>query len=214
MLPILLIAQQKRAYTKYITQVLKERALHDVHYFGEDEPLNIETIREINVQALQPSFVKRAFVLIGFDLLKNEGQNAFLKTAEEHRDDIQFILVARDEYRVLPTIISRCVVKRLPEALDNDWALLQTLGLFNTHATLAEVLCATQGLKKEHCIKAIAQLRNYLYSKSHMQPALYPLLEPVIEVEYQLKNNIYPEFALDYILLVLTKTIHLPLDPS
>jgi len=67
-----------------------------------------ELIKQTNV-SLNPT----VYLINDFDDASVEAQNAFLKRLEEPQDNLSFVLTAKKEDRVLPTIISRCRVIRL-----------------------------------------------------------------------------------------------------
>ncbi len=57
---------------------------------------------------------KTAFHLKSIDEASEESQNALLKTLEEPQENALFILTVKREYAVLPTILSRCELLRIP----------------------------------------------------------------------------------------------------
>jgi len=210
MLPVLLISTSHDDSQAYIDTHLASLKIVDIAVYGEESILSIDEIREVNTQALESAFRPRAFILYNFDKIKKEAQNAFLKTLEERNDENIFILVARDEYKVLPTISSRCHVYKIASIEESSTSLLSLLGLFDANTTKAAVLSASATIGRESYPEAIKEMREYLHSyalslmeKPKEQRKVYKALEKVIEIEYQLKNNIYPEFTLDYLILHL-----------
>ncbi len=218
MLPVILITSDRKYIDAFVTDQAKEHKLAQVMSFGDEEGLSIEIIREIAIESTKPSLSTKIFVLHNFDSLKQEGQNAFLKTLEEQSENSVFILTSKDEFAVLPTIASRCKIIRVASKQSDDDSLIVALDLFNQHP-LAHYLGLSQTLSKEKQIKAITQIRTYVYLISHsalhqdnaQKYSAYSVLEKIMEIEHQLKNNIYPEFALDYILIALHKASLLPL---
>jgi hypothetical protein len=210
MLPVLLLSNDANKITKWLDETIKKRSIKDVFYYGEHETISIDTIREINKEALQPAFRNRMFVLYNFDKIKNEGQNAFLKTLEERNEENHFIIIAEREHQIVPTIVSRTHVIRTEDEQQEDFSLLQKL--------TGQDSILSHTLQKDEYAEMIRQLRGYLYDQVHKnnhsikeKAQYYRVLERIIEVEYQLKNNIYPEFTLDYILLLLSQHRLLPL---
>ena len=53
------------------------------------------------------------FWINGADCLSEQCQNVLLKPLEESKKEVLFVLVVENEFRLLPTIISRCDVKNL-----------------------------------------------------------------------------------------------------
>ncbi len=217
MLPVLLIGDNTDRINSHIATLLEKEQILDVFYYGEKDSIVIDTIRDINRSTQQPAFRKRAFILFDFHNVKKEAQNALLKTLEERNEENLFIIIAHDEYKILSTILSRCRIDRLIENKDENYALLESLSLFDDISS-HKVLQTTQMLGKGDHAEVIHQLRTYFYTCVHnvtidarKRVEMYALLELIYEVEHQLKNNIYPEFSLDYLLLRIKQSNILPL---
>lgn len=73
----------------------------------------IEEVRELTnfLRTTQPPGT--IIVAHNIDSATHEALNAFLKSLEEPQKNVSFILTAKNEYQVLPTIISRCQVIRV-----------------------------------------------------------------------------------------------------
>lgn len=73
----------------------------------------IPEVRELN-KFLSLSLTQPTSILIkDVDKATLPALNAFLKTLEEPQENVVFILTARSEYKVLPTILSRCQIIRI-----------------------------------------------------------------------------------------------------
>lgn len=72
--------------------------------------IRVNQVRELRQKlALSNSLSGRKFVLIiEANEMRTEAQNAFLKTLEEPRPNITFILICSNKNALLPTILSRC----------------------------------------------------------------------------------------------------------
>ena len=72
--------------------------------------ISISQIRELqHFAALQPYEGKyRVYIIDGAEYLNEESANCLLKTLEEPPPNVLFILLAVNENRLLPTIVSRC----------------------------------------------------------------------------------------------------------
>jgi DNA polymerase-3 subunit delta' len=72
--------------------------------------IKIEAIRELQRQLSRSSFAGgyKLAIINDADRLNRSAQNALLKTLEEPNEKIILILVAHNEKRLLPTILSRC----------------------------------------------------------------------------------------------------------
>lgn len=80
----------------------------------------IEDVRQISdfLKHTQPE--NTVLVCEDVDKASTEALNAFLKNLEEPQKNIIFILTAKNEYNVIPTIVSRCQVVRLREKAPSD----------------------------------------------------------------------------------------------
>lgn len=72
--------------------------------------ITVDQVREINRTVyLRPSESRaRVFIISDAGAFNSESANAFLKTLEEPPDYAYFLLLARSQDQVLPTILSRC----------------------------------------------------------------------------------------------------------
>lgn len=77
---------------------------------GVKKEIAIAQVREMErIAALQPFQGKhRVFIIDGAEYLNEESSNCLLKTLEEPPPNVLFILLAVNENRLLPTIVSRC----------------------------------------------------------------------------------------------------------
>ncbi len=74
------------------------------------EVTKIADIRELGRFTNLKVGERTAIVLENFDAATEEAQNAFLKNLEEPQVDLYYILTAKNEESVLPTIASRCQI--------------------------------------------------------------------------------------------------------
>ena len=77
---------------------------------GLGTQIRIEQVRELRKQAsLRPYEGRtRVFILQDAELLTTEAANSLLKYLEEPPPDVLLILLAVNEYAILPTVLSRC----------------------------------------------------------------------------------------------------------
>lgn len=74
------------------------------------ESLGVDDARAIATAATLKKLGDRRIMVISFDRMTHEAQNALLKSIEEPQADTHFIILVPDTDRVLPTILSRCQV--------------------------------------------------------------------------------------------------------
>lgn len=77
---------------------------------NEDKTIGIDKVREIKVFAAKKPFSAKRKLIVIWDAhkLTIEAQNALLKILEEPNASSQIILVAENEQKILPTVLSRC----------------------------------------------------------------------------------------------------------
>jgi len=104
----------------------------DLHVMSFEDSIKIDQIRELQRQlSLKPYSGKYKIAVIPeAHLMTVHSQNALLKTLEEPSGQAILILTSPSEYLLLPTIVSRCQIKRfyqeIPEAKEfgenlDDW---------------------------------------------------------------------------------------------
>ena len=71
-----------------------------------------EMISLLNLKPFQSD--KKACIIWGLDYINANAANRLLKVLEEPPKQTYFILIAKDQAKILPTIASRCQVIRLP----------------------------------------------------------------------------------------------------
>ncbi|HLN19434.1 MAG TPA: AAA family ATPase, partial [Patescibacteria group bacterium] len=84
--------------------------------------INVEIIREILRKiSISPTKGKNKIIIIDdADYLNIASQNALLKTLEEPPEKVILILVTPNSQKLLPTIISRCLIKKFNLVSDNE----------------------------------------------------------------------------------------------
>lgn len=87
----------------------------DIYCLTAVTSLGIKEIRDLESKiSLRPMMASHKIVVINdAEKLTIEAQNALLKTLEEPPDYVIFMLLAKDAYLLLPTIISRCQIINL-----------------------------------------------------------------------------------------------------
>jgi DNA polymerase-3 subunit delta' len=95
--------------------------------------ISIDDIKKIQQYAGLPPYEGKykVFIIDGADMLSNEAANCLLKTLEEPPAGVILMLLATDESKILPTIISRCQkinfktisVKRIEEILTEKYSV-------------------------------------------------------------------------------------------
>jgi DNA polymerase III gamma/tau subunit len=107
----LLIGQNSKVKTqsRELAKKLKAKA-------WEFPLIKIEDARELGKFTALKLTEPTAIVINSIDAATEEAQNAFLKNLEEPQQNLYYILTADSLIKVLPTIISRCQIIKMPNA--------------------------------------------------------------------------------------------------
>lgn len=195
MFPILLVSQSLQNVDNFIQNIIKEGKYSQTaiyRYKSQGTIITIEQIREIT--SLFKRVPEKLLICIyNFDSAKKESQNAFLKTLEEKNHYAQFVLQVFSEESVLPTIQSRCIVKRIYEKSD------KTTRLDFPAISLSELNDMTKEKAIEFCDSIIA----YAHTAIHAHIPIIPsYIKEVLRVRNLLiKNNINPQLTVDHLFL-------------
>lgn len=209
---LLLVTNDQNQINRYLADYLRAKQIPpgQIFRFDKNQPLTVEEFRQI-LKLTQINFSQPAlFVLERFDRFSPIIQNTFLKTLEEHQATVSFILTAINHGGILPTILSRCIVKTLPEqkpalstAKQNEWE--NTLAHIKKSGLASAVVKLGLKDKKE---KALDWLQNFLqfgYQVLPLHPQRHQLSKNLKQaiINYGLinNNNLDPETALDQVFL-------------
>ncbi len=128
---------------KEINEKLKNKIKNPYTRFSIESAsqIKISQIRELRrTLALSNSIPGHKFVLIlNAEEMRVEAQNAFLKTLEEPRKDVTFILLTTHKESLLPTILSRCQLVFFPP-IDKDEIKKVLIDKFNKNFDESEIL--------------------------------------------------------------------------
>ena len=125
----------------------------------EKTVITIEQVRNI-LSKLNTKQHKEQFILIRpAELLQPEAANALLKSLEEPKDKVHFVLVTDNPSQILPTILSRAAIYILKE---NNWDAIDANDKIKT---LAKKLMVARGAElvdiAEEITKKKDGVRNY-----------------------------------------------------
>lgn len=161
----------------------------------EKDELTVDQVHALQ-KDIQVSFSHLFLVIIyGLDLSSSEVQNSLLKSLEEEAERIQFIIYVSNLERIIPTILSRCTVTKLPnipELIDQSSPHTHILDYFS-YANNSETT-------KEQSVERIDRALS-LFPIQNVQT-----LRTILGVrKLILDNNMNSSLALDSILIFLTK---------
>ncbi|MCH7641298.1 hypothetical protein IID22_03820 [Patescibacteria group bacterium] len=104
----LVVGRDKEKLSKKIDAIVKKLGSKPQKF----SLAKIEDVRELNSQTKLKTGSPVTFVIYDIDLATTEAQNAFLKNLEEPGINVSYVLTAQNEHKLLPTIVSRCLVIR------------------------------------------------------------------------------------------------------
>jgi len=173
---------------------------------------NVEEFREMLRLTERHFDSPTLFVIENFEAVSEVMQNTFLKTLEEHQENLAFVLISRNLSKVLPTVRSRCQVinlqNKIPSLTPADKLffenLLQKLEK-NPHYLVSFEAALGIKNKKEKALTFLDKFLAYAHSllpRFQKQIVLANYTRRAIEIrELVENNNLDPEMAIDQVFL-------------
>jgi len=136
----------------------------DLHLIDFEDSIKIEQIRDLQRKlSLKPYSGKYKIAVIPeAHLMTIESQNALLKTLEEPLGQAILILTAPSEYLLLPTIVSRCQIKRFYQLIPEITELSENLDDWIVY--YRNKLIKHQSKNYLEFLKQVIKIRNLLNS--------------------------------------------------
>ncbi len=213
MSPILLVTDSNKSTKKYLKGFKEEQGIKAVNTF-EIEPKNkeisIDQIREIKSEVSYSFSESRLFVLHRFDSASYQAQNAFLKTLEEHNENIYFVLVVESPYDILPTIRSRCKILNI-KVLDDSAAIEDPVrtDLEKLVAGRSKLIFSYPGFQVSNspdALDLIDQMILFFRKRFENDQRASEAVKALFSARSLiLKNNVSPQFAMDHALINIQK---------
>ena len=218
MLPIILVSKSKKDIDEFVKNFIKKHSIPNSKIFKiypQKKEILISQVREIKQEILIASTLPRLFVLYDFDHATTEAQNALLKSLEEAQSNIQFILVVKNEYLVLPTVTSRAKIVRLnKEVLSEDKKsdryreFLDTVEKSLNYRFLADATLT--GVTHEDAVIFLERLIYHFRTKLVSTPRSVKILKKALYLKLLLENNnLNPQLTLDILLIFIFKTFRM-----
>lgn len=224
-MPILLVSNNQRQINTYITDFVEKYAILPsfiFHYKKNPTVISIEQVREIQSHMVRVFSMKRLFVLRDFETARKETQNAFLKTLEEKGDGAYFILIVPSVSSVLPTIASRCAIRKSKVkyeklksthqkskgvCFENDIFFAQSLSQMFARYTVTDREKAVRLC--DIFLTTIRDMMKKPQENSHLPLFVLPkILKEIMKTRNLiLKNNINGQIAIDHILNEIKKML-------
>jgi len=163
----------------------------DLLVIGPEPSIGISNVRSLEkfLQRKPYQAPLKTVVITQADKLTLPAQQALLKTLEEPPAHSQIMLLCPSEELLLPTIVSRCLVKRLPET---------ELVPGRIEKPTAEATVGTEAAKEF----VTGQLRYLQYElRRHPETAKVKLIKALNQALTALKFNVNPKLTLDVLSL-------------
>lgn len=117
--------------------------------------VKIEDVRELSSLTKLKTTTPTTYVISGIDSATIEAQNAFLKNLEEPSGNISYILTANNEHKLLPTIVSRCLIVKEPGKTKITKETLVQFKKFNKMSPSQKLLFMSSFKNREEAITSI-----------------------------------------------------------
>lgn len=173
----------------------------DLMVLGSQNAISIRQVRELEkfLQRRPYERLEKTVVIDDAERLTLPAQHALLKTLEEPPANSQIILLCPNQNLLLPTLISRCLVKRLkPAEFDPEWLKQQEWIFKHFNQAAAEAGANSQTAKE-----FITNQLRYLHYKLRSSPnkADVKLIKALNLALSALKVNVNPKLTLDVLSL-------------
>lgn len=213
MLPIIVESTDQERIQNYLLDYTREKhipAYNVFEYSPELKEFSIREIREIILETHHHTTEPRLFHLKNFDTASLEAQNAFLKTLEEHQEQISFVLSVEHATRLLPTIRSRARVIRL-HAVRTDHSEQHYERLFSllNSPSRASIATLLNSVGKTEIPEVLDQLiRHYQRSLGTNRHAPSILKNLISKRNLMKHNNVDSQTVFDSALLSVVRKSH------
>ncbi len=106
MMPLIFVSDEKNEVLEYLKKYIKsDYLLFEV--VPQKEKYSIDDIRDIKKEIITYFDKLRIYIFENFHNSSLEAQNSFLKILEETPSNVLFVLIVDNQYKLLPTILSR-----------------------------------------------------------------------------------------------------------
>lgn len=181
----------------------------DFHFINqEDAPLQIADVRQMtqdmSLQPYQSSI--STFIIYKIDEASLPAQNALLKSLEEPPSHVQIILTTSNIDNVLPTIQSRCGIKKIStqterseEQKQNSIDISDLIKNLPTTSNVAIFAISEKYKDRAEALVFLSQLLELLHQKNQQQPQrqYVQALNAILQTQSLVKKNVNVRLALE-----------------
>lgn len=210
MVPIILISDNSRKTNSFIKDFCRKNKVLDRFIFAIKPSLkefSIEQIREIKKNIIYNFSDLQLYILYDFDSASFEAQNAFLKTLEEHQQTIQFIMVVKNAYKLVDTILSRSKLMNLTagDEISINKEISQLFGRFLASGDLKILVDNKLQVKKiSNPSELFKDIVYFFRQRLAVDPKSTKILREVLSTKYLVENNnIDPQAGIDHLVLYI-----------
>ncbi len=207
MLPIIVESTDQERIQNYLLDYTREKhipAYNVFEYSPELKEFSIREIREIILETHHHTTEPRLFHLKNFDTASLEAQNAFLKTLEEHQEQISFVLSVEHATRLLPTIRSRSKIITLKNARGEHEDGKIDLLLKHESSPIRFFAKSSNTIAKSDIPKKLQSLITHYRSRLHIDQSAPSILKKIMYQQNLMRyNNLDPQTAIDSVILTV-----------
>lgn len=215
MISHLLIAEKKRFADKYIKDRLKGKNDLLFEILPEGKKYSIGEVKMVLAEMKVYNPQKRIFYFPSFDSSSIEAQNAMLKALEEPPPNVQFILAAGSESKLLPTIVSRTKVITVGtrQKKDEDPDIATALDRYIREGSIKSLEFKYFTCKNlEEAIAISDQMIIFFKKRLGSDVRAAKILKEILRLRGLLENNnLTPQLTTDHILIFVSKTYNMKL---
>lgn len=215
MIPQLIVASSEKEQETYLKKMVREAQVPPAGIFRivpEKTDLGIDDIRSATMIVLTKSPFPRFIVFSSFETATTEAQNALLKLLEERTENNQFILLAKSQQRILPTVMSRVkkiLLDKPKTELDPERAAFVASLVAQAESPGYLFLQNASCKEREDAVSLIDDIM--LFFRTRLSAPDGPNAIPVIKRAMTIKNQILSancshQLAIDNLLIFIHKT--------
>ncbi|PIV09818.1 hypothetical protein COS31_05525 [Candidatus Roizmanbacteria bacterium CG02_land_8_20_14_3_00_36_15] len=217
MLPLIIVSKDQKNISRFIKKFIEENSFSAPFVFEirpVKEEISINQIRELKHDLIISEKNKRLIIFYNFDKSGLDTQNALLKILEELVEKNQFLLMAANAEKIIPTIHSRSKLIKIDKAefqptLDKDWQkLVQTIVLAKNldFLTEAKVNVTTKEQALICLNRFLVFFKNELNNNVDRLPIIVKIIKKIFLLMNLLENNnLNPQLTVDELLIFIWK---------
>jgi len=169
----------------------------------EKNEYSINQIRNIKKEIKYLNNKKRIYVFYEFERSSLESQNALLKILEEPPLNVYFILVCKNIYQIIPTIISRTKVVNLK----NQFKEKENEKIYQIIQRIKKgKIFFVDVVDREEAKEMIMSIIYYFKKELNNNLKIYAILKEAIKSFFLLeKNYLNPQLTIDNLIIFINK---------